>query len=108
MSFRLSSPFLLDYWKGFSPEAIAVSAVASVAGALLVTAHRSVLTAGVMIALALVPASSLVVMGLVAWDLDVAGRALLRWLLEVGIVLTGSTAVFAWKRGRVHRRESAL
>lgn len=61
-----------------------------------------------MIALALIPSACLAAMGLAMWDLRSAGHGLLRWALEVTIVLVGSILVFAWKRARVHQRRSML
>ncbi|GAB7046649.1 hypothetical protein JCM9534A_17750 [Catenuloplanes indicus JCM 9534] len=98
----LPSGILVDYWDDLSWTATLVTVVAGVAGALLIAANRAVLTAGVMIALALVPTAALVGVGLVTGDLDLATRAGLRWLHDAGIVLITATAVLM--PIRVYRR----
>jgi hypothetical protein len=104
----LPAGVLIPYWSSVSSPGVIASAVASIAGALLVATRRSVLTAGVMVALSLVPAATLVGLGLVAGDLELAGRGLLRWLIEVGLVAAASALVFAWKRSSVHRRKMMI
>lgn len=99
---------LVDYWTTFSLSTVMISLAASVSGAILVAANRSVLTAGVMVALALVPGATLGVLGLVGGDADVAGGGALRWLLDAVLVVMMSGLVFAWKQARVHRRPSLL
>ncbi len=64
---------LITYWSTTSWSGVAVAVVAGAGGALLVTLNRAVLTAGVMIALALVPSWSLAVAALVAGDVGLAG-----------------------------------
>jgi uncharacterized membrane protein len=71
---------------------------------LLIASRRAVLTAGVMIALALVPAATIASLGVVAGQLDVAGKGLLRWAIEVALVAATSALVFLWKRSSVQRR----
>jgi peptidoglycan hydrolase-like protein with peptidoglycan-binding domain len=99
---------LVVYFGTIDLPAIVVSGVAGVAGALLIATRRSVLTAGVMIALALIPAILLVTSGLVTADWDLAGRGLLRWLLDAGLVVTTSFVVFRWKAHRQHRVAMAM
>jgi uncharacterized membrane protein len=74
---------LLRYWSQPTLEALAVSAAASVAGALLVASNRSPLTGGVMIALALVPSAVLTCLALLEGDRALAlgsfTRGTLRW-----------------------------
>jgi hypothetical protein len=94
----LTSDSLVSYWTTISWTGIVVGAVAAVCGGLLISINRTVLTAGVMVALALVPSAALVPMGLVAGDLSLAASALGRFLAEVGLVLAGSALVFAIKR----------
>ena len=100
----LQPEVLVDHWTSSSATSLVVSALAAAAGAILVAVNRTVLTAGVMIALALIPSAALVGSGLVAGDLSVAGRALLRWLLDVALVTVGSLLVFWWKRQTVQLR----
>lgn len=100
----LGADELVLYWSTITWGGIAVGAVAAVCGGLLLAINRTVLTAGVMVALALVPTAALVPMALVAGDPGLAGRAGLRFLVEVGLVLLGTALVFVSKR-RSDRRE---
>lgn len=98
---------LVDYWTSFSAPSIIVSAAGSLAGGILIASNRSVLTAGVMITLALVPALVIAPMALVASAWSVMGLALLRWLLEVCLVAGGALIVFGWKQQRQQRKSHA-
>lgn len=99
---------LVKYWSVFSVGSVTVSALAGVAGALLVVAHRSVLTAGVMLALALVPSAALVPLAAIGGDFSRAGMALFRWIADVVLVLVTAAAVFAWHQARRRRRQMRL
>ncbi|MDQ4074642.1 MAG: DUF389 domain-containing protein [Chloroflexota bacterium] len=99
---------LINYWTTITIPSLLVSAAASVAGAVLMATNRSVLTTAVMIALALVPAASIVGMALVTGEVGLAGSALLRWIIEVGLVAGASLLVFAWKRSTVQQRKMLL
>lgn len=94
----LGSDLLVRYWTTTSWSGVAVGAAASLAGGLLLSINRTVLTAGVMVALALVPSASLVSAALVAGDLGLSGRALLRFSVDVMLVLAGCALVFLVKR----------
>jgi hypothetical protein len=96
---------LLEYWTTVTWPGVAVGAVAGVCGGLLMAINRVVLTAGVMVALALVPTASLVSMSLVAGDPGTALAALVRFLVEVVLVLAGTSVVFTGKR-LIDRRRS--
>lgn len=102
------SNVLLQYWMNITPEGLAVSFAASLAGATLLATNRSVLTAGVMIALALVPAASLIGMSIVAAEWAAAGQAAVRWLIEVALVVAGSMLMLAMKRPTNYRRHSTI
>lgn len=104
----LSGGVLISFWTQFNLPTFAVSAVASAVGALLVVTNRSVLTAGVMVALALVPSAALVAMGLVTMQLDVVLAAIIRLLVEIAIVAVMSAGVFAAKRASGLRRRSGI
>jgi uncharacterized membrane protein len=104
----LSEGVLISYWTSITVSSLIVTAAASIAGAVLIVANRSVLTAGVMIALALVPAATITSMALVMGDLGLSGQGLLRWVIEVGFVAIFSLLVFAWKHARVQRRKMML
>lgn len=102
----LPSSVLVSYWTSFSATTFMVSVTAGVAGAILVASNRAVLTAGVMVALALVPGTTLVASGLVGGDAGIAGRGALRWAIDVVIVAGTSLLVFAWKQVHTYRRRS--
>jgi uncharacterized membrane protein len=102
----LPSQSLVGYWGSVTSAATVTALPGGVAGALLVAANRSVLTAGVMIAVALVPAAALVATGLVTGDLSLAARAGARWLHDAAIVVAAGLVVLAVKtrnRGRTMR-----
>ncbi|HVM14813.1 MAG TPA: DUF389 domain-containing protein [Egibacteraceae bacterium] len=94
----LATGTLVDYWTTLTWTGVVVGAVAGVCGGLLMSINRTVLTAGVMVALALVPTASLVPMAMLAGNFTMAGSALLRFLVEVALVLLGSALVFGVKR----------
>lgn len=98
---------LVSYWTTPSFSSLIISAAASAAGAILIASHRSMLTAGVMIGLALIPTAALVSMGVVAGDWVTAWKALIRWAIEAALVVSVSMSVFLWKRFHVHRRKMA-
>ncbi|WP_027367868.1 DUF389 domain-containing protein [Desulfocurvibacter africanus] len=104
----LPAGVLITYWTSISGPSLWVTITASIAGAVLVVIHRSVLTAGVMIALALVPSACLVGMGAAYGNWGLAGKGLLRWIVEAGVVLACSLLVFAWKQVSVYKRNSAI
>lgn len=93
---------LIEYWTTISPMSILVALIGGVAGALLIASNRSVLTAGVMVALALVPSAAITAIGLVQLDFALAAQGAARWALEVALVAGASTAVFFVKRATVH------
>lgn len=95
---------LVSYWSTITVPSLIVSLMASVAGAILVATYRRVLTAGVMVALALIPGTVLGVMALVAGDWTTAGTALLRWLIDAALVTSASVGVFALHQRFVEQR----
>lgn len=98
---------LVDYWTQFSPVSLLVSAAASAAGGLLIVTNRSILTAGVMVALALVPVATIAAVALAAGQVVLAGTAAIRLLVEMLLVVTMSGVVFGVKRATTHRRRVA-
>jgi len=88
---------LIVYWSTITWTGVVVGAVAGVAGGLLMAINRTVLTAGVMVALALVPTAALVPMALVAGEVGLAGQALARFAVEVVLVLGTIAGVFMFK-----------
>ena len=99
---------LLDYWSTLDLPALIVSTAGGVTGAVLLYTERSILTLGVMIALALVPSAAMIGMGLAGGRLDIAAQGLLRWAIDVVIVLIAALAVFRWKLVRLHNRRMWL
>jgi hypothetical protein len=99
---------LVNYWTNPSLPSILVSAAAAVAGAVLISTNRIVLTGGVMIALALIPTASLMGIALVAGDWQVLGLAALRWSIDVVLVILASLAVLGYKKKRLQDRKLAL
>lgn len=104
----LEPGILITYWTTFSASSVLVTGAAAIAGTLIVVMKRSILTAGVMIALALIPTASLVGMALVVGNFDVVQQAAMRWCLDAGAVLIAGLGIFTWKRLRVQRRSTWL
>jgi hypothetical protein len=94
---------LLSYWSTLTWTSAALSLIAGVLGSLLILLDRTVLTAGVVIVLALVPAATIVGVGLSAGELELAVSALGRWAVDVGLVLLTAAAGLGIKR-RVDQR----
>jgi hypothetical protein len=97
---------LVAYWSTITWPGVAVGGAAAVCGGLLLAINRTVLTAGVMVALALVPTAALGPMALVAGDPALAGRAAGRFLVEAVLVVAGSALVFLAKRRHDDREMS--
>jgi hypothetical protein len=95
---------LARYWTTFSGPGLLVAIAAGFSGAVLIANNRSILTAGVMIALSLVPTMAMAGMGLVAGDLGFALVAIGLWLGDVLVIFVTSIAAFAWKGRSVQRR----
>jgi hypothetical protein len=102
----LGADDLVAYWSTITWPGVAVGASAAVCGGLLLAINRTVLTAGVMVALALVPTAALGPMALVAGDVALAGAAAVRFGVEAALVVAGSAVVFTFKR-RQDRRQLA-
>lgn len=99
---------LLDYWMDLTAASLLVSIAGALAGGILLVKMQPVLTSGVMIALALIPAAILAGMGLASGRLDLAAKGALRLVIEIGIVAAMTLLVFAIKRWRVERRRSSM
>jgi hypothetical protein len=98
---------LLSFWTTISAAGVLASLGAGVAGAVLVATNRTVLTAGVLVALSLVPTAALVGVGLVTLSGEVLRAGALRFGLDVVIVGLTSALVCAWKL-RLHQRASTV
>jgi hypothetical protein len=92
------------YWSSVQASGVAVSLVAGMAGATIVSARLTVFATGVMVALALVPSIALVGMGLASGNTGLAFGGLLRWGVEVLCVLLAGGTVLAIKRRFLHHR----
>jgi hypothetical protein len=103
----LPSGSLVSYWTTIDTTSVLIAVTAAFIGALVIVANRAVLTAGVMIALALVPSAAITSMAVVAGDMETAGKALTRLFMEVSIVLGCSLVVLLWKKLAVHKRNMA-
>lgn len=103
----LASNALSAYWSKVTWLSSVNALVAGLAGALLIATGRSILTAGVMTALGLIPSAALVGIALAYLDASLAGEAFSRLLLEAILVALSSVAVFGWKRAQIHRRPLA-
>ena len=89
---------LVDYWSSITLVSITTSILASIAGGLIIMSNKSLLTAGVMVALALIPTGSLIGMGIVAWEFEIIENGFLRLAIEILIVTVFSGLVFIWKK----------
>lgn len=105
-SLDLTSRHWVQYWSSFSGSGVVVSAFASVAGAVIISGLRSVMTTGVMIALALIPSMTIVGMAVAVGDWQLAGGGLARWAADAGLVVLCSALVLGAKQKWYHRRNS--
>ena len=95
---------LVSYFTTISGTTLATDAAAATAGAVLIASRRTTLTAGVSIALPLVPLTALAGVALAAGETDVLRLALTRWVLDAAIVVAAGAAVLSWKRATVLHR----
>lgn len=103
-SLDLESRYWVGYWSSFTPPGVLASVFAAIGGGIVISGLRSVMTTGVMIALALVPSISIVGMGLGAGDFSVIDGGLARWAVDAGLVMLISAMVIAAKRKWHHHR----
>ncbi|SDT22681.1 protein of unknown function [Halopseudomonas xinjiangensis] len=97
----------VSFWSNITFNSLWTSLFGGIAGAVVISAQKSVLTTGVMVTLALIPSMSLVGMGIVAGDLGLMGMAALRWLLDALLVIVTCALVFGFKHRFLHRRHEA-
>ena len=100
----LSAGALVEYWSTITATSVIVSIFASLAGGIIIMSNKSLLTAGVMVALALIPSASLTGMALVEGKYQLAANAALRLFMEIGIVAIFTGVIFLWKRLTTHKR----
>lgn len=99
---------LLSYWTTITPSSILVTLAGGLAGTLLVITRRSVLTAGVMIVLALVPTAAIIGMAAISGEMALVAKGALRWAIEVGGITLTSLITLVWQRQRIQRRPMRL
>lgn len=104
----LSQGVLLNHFTTTTLESLLISVLASVIGALLILSNRTILTAGVMIALALVPSATITGMGLSSGEFSLAAQAFGRLLMEIGLVALFTGLVFILKRKIVFNRRMKI
>lgn len=104
----LPAGVLPEYWTSITATSVLVSIVAAVAGGIIIMTNKSLLTAGVMVALALIPAATLIGLGLIEANYALMGTAFIRLLLELLIVAICTGAVFLWKRNTTHKRNMQI
>lgn len=102
----LSALRWVGYWSDITATGVLIALAAGAAGAIVVVAQRPVMSAGVMIALALIPSMAVAGMAAAAGDLPLAGHGLGRWLLEVACVVVAGGVVLGAKQLLVHRRHA--
>jgi uncharacterized hydrophobic protein (TIGR00271 family) len=105
-SIDLTTRSWVQYWSQVTGTGVVLALIAGAAGAVVVTAQRSVLSAGVMIALALIPSMTIVGMALITGNPALASQGLIRWSVEAGAVLVASTVVLGFKHLLLHRRRA--
>lgn len=88
----------VQYWSSVKASSVLIALAAGAAGAAIIAAQRSVLSAGVMIALALIPSASIVGMALASGNLGLAGSGASRWLVDALCVVLGGGLVLSLKR----------
>jgi hypothetical protein len=88
---------LVEYWSKLDSSSVLISLAAGAAGAAIIAAQRSVLTAGVMIALALVPSAAIVGVAIATAETELVPAAALRWVVDVLSVVIAGGAVLGVK-----------
>ena len=104
----LSAGSLINYWTSITAPSIIVSIVAALAGGLIIVSNKSVLTAGVMIALALIPTASLLGICILEGNYTLAAKAGIRLLIDMLIVAVFSGLVFFLKRKTTQKRDMQI
>lgn len=93
----------VSYWSSLTFSGVLVSVFGAIAGAIVISGQRAVLTTGVMVTLALIPSMALVGMGLATADLSLAGDGFLRWIVDVFLVVLMTGLVFWLKQFYIHK-----
>jgi len=96
----------VSFWSTVTVTGVVASTFAAAAGAVVISGQRSVLTTGVMIALALIPSMAIVGMGITVGDFALAGRGFVRWAVDAALVVVVSAVVLTLKRLYLHRHSA--
>lgn len=104
----LPAGVLIEYWTSITATSLLVSVFAAVAGGIIIMTNKSLLTAGVMVALALIPSATIIGLSLLEAEFAMMGSACIRLLLELAIVAIFTGAVFLWKKKTTHKRDMKL
>ena len=96
----------VQFWSTLTPTGIVASTFAAAAGAFVISGQRSVLTTGVMIALALIPSMAIVGMGIAVGDFSLAGRGFVRWAVDAALVVLVSATVLYLKRAYLQQHRA--
>lgn len=96
---------MVQYWTSFSWSSVLVTVVAAAAGIVIIPTHRSVLTAGVMVALSLVPGAAIFGISLSTGYWESAVRGLLQWTINFASVVATGMLIFWLKNVLVHKRK---
>jgi uncharacterized membrane protein len=104
----LADGSLVDYWGSLTLPSLLVSSAGAIGGAIVISIQRSILTLGPMIALSLVPAPALMVLGGLEGEGGLMLRAAERWAIDAVLVIMGALVVFGWKRMTTSKRTTAL
>jgi len=99
---------LVEYFTTITVESLLISVSAAFIGALLILSNRTILTAGVMIVVALVTSAAIAGLALVAGDFSMAIQAFGRWCLEVVIIILCSAIVFYIKKRTTMQRNMKI
>ena len=100
----LSARPLVSYWASTDVTTLLTAALAGAAGAFVVTTRRSSWLVGCMIAVALLPAATLVGMGLASGNGPLAVAGAVRWATDSVCILVAGGLAFAAKQVFGHRR----
>lgn len=94
----------ISYWAGRSASGLTMDLIGGVAAAVFVSTGRSILAAGVMIGLSLIPSAASIGMGIGGLDFGLVETSAVNWVIKAALVLLGSVVVFEWKRRSLQRR----
>lgn len=94
----LGAHALIAYWAHSSASGLIMDLFGGAAAGVLVATGRSILTAGAMIGLALVPSAALVGVAIAGGRGALAATGLLHWAIKAALVLLASLLVFAAQR----------